>query len=146
MAFSLAYVGKRSNHIMGSRQFNPAVFGPGATVGNENSRRLFPGLGAVGLAQSYEYEDFNSLQLNVTRRERKGPTLRSNIVWANTIDNPASGKEGNAGPPNPFNLASGRGPADFDQTIRYNLSANYLVPNAKVQGWKSEIANRWQED
>jgi Carboxypeptidase regulatory-like domain/TonB-dependent Receptor Plug Domain len=144
MAFSLAYVGNRSNHIMGSRQFNPAVFGPGATVGNENSRRLFPGLGAVELAQSYEYEGFNSLQLNVTRRESNGLTLLSNIVWSKTIDNTSIATEGNAGPPNPFNLASGRGPADFDQTIRYNLSANYLIPNANVQGWKNEIVNGWQ--
>jgi Carboxypeptidase regulatory-like domain/TonB-dependent Receptor Plug Domain len=144
MAFSLAYVGNRSNHIMGSRQFNPAVFGPGATVGNENSRRLFKGLGAVELAQSYEYEGFNSLQLNVTRRESKGLTLLSNIVWSKTIDNTSSATEGNTGPPNPFNLASGRGPADFDQTVRYNLSANYVVPNANVQGWKNAVVNGWQ--
>jgi hypothetical protein len=144
MAFSLAYVGNRSNHIMGSRQFNPAVFGPGATVGNENSRRLFPGLGAVELAQSYEYEGFNSLQANVTRRESNNLTLLTNIVWSKTIDNTSSATEGNDGPPNPFNLASGRGPADFDQTIRYNLSANYVIPNANVQGWKNAIVNGWQ--
>jgi hypothetical protein len=144
MAFSLAYVGNRSNHIMGSRQFNPAVFGPGATVGNENSRRLFPGLGAVELAQSYEYEGFNSLQANITRRESNNLTLLTNIVWSKTIDNTSSATEGNDGPPNPFNLASGRGPADFDQTIRYNLSANYLIPNANVQGWKNAILNGWQ--
>jgi hypothetical protein len=144
MAFSLAYVGNRSNHIMGSRQFNPAVFGPGATVGNENSRRLFPGLGAVELAQSYEYEGFNSLQANITRRESNNLTLLTNIVWSKTIDNTSSATEGNDGPPNPFNLASGRGPADFDQTIRYNLSANYLIPGANVQGWKNAVLNGWQ--
>ena len=144
MAFSLAYVGNRSNHIMGSRQFNPAIFGPGATVGNENSRRLYPGLGAVELAQSYEYEGFNSLQVNVTRRESNNLTLLTNIVWSKTIDNTSSATEGNAGPPNPFNLASGRGPADFDQTIRYNLSANYLIPHANLQGWKSALVNGWQ--
>jgi hypothetical protein len=144
MAFSLAYVGNRSNHIMGSRQFNPAVFGPGATVGNENSRRLFPGLGAVELAQSYEYEGFNSLQANITRRESNNLTLLTNIVWSKTIDNTSSATEGNDGPPNPFNLASGRGPADFDQTIRFNLSANYVIPNANVQGWKNAVVNGWQ--
>ena len=144
MAFSLAYVGNHSEHIMGSRQFNPAVFGPGATVGNENSRRLYPGLGAVELAQSYEYEGFNSLQANVTRRASNGLTLLSNIVWSKTIDNTSSATEGNTGPPNPFNLASGRGPADFDQTIRYNASVNYLVPHANVQGWKSAVVNDWQ--
>ncbi|AXC12719.1 hypothetical protein ACPOL_3432 [Acidisarcina polymorpha] len=50
---------------MGSRQFNPAIFGPGATVGNENSRRLYPGLGAVELAQSYEYSIYHALQANL---------------------------------------------------------------------------------
>ncbi len=144
MAFSLAYVGNHSEHIMGSRQFNPAVFGPGATVGNENSRRLYPGLGAVELAQSYEYEGFNSLQANVTRRASNGLTLLSNIVWSKTIDNTSSATEGNTGPSNPFNLASGRGPADFDQTIRYNASVNYLIPRANMQGWKSAVLNDWQ--
>ena len=143
-AFSLAYVGNRSEHIMGSRQFNPAVFGPGATVGNENSRRLFPGLGAVELAQSYEYEGYNSLQVNVTRRANNGLTLLSNIVWSKTIDNTSSATEGNTGPPNPFNLATGRGPSDFDQTIRFNASVNYVIPHANVQGWKSALVNDWQ--
>ena len=144
MAFSLAYVDNHSEHIMGSRQFNPAVFGPGATMGNENSRRLYPGLGAVELAQSYEYEGFNSLQATVTRRASNGLTLLSNIVWSKTSDNTSSATEGNTGPPNPFNLASARGPADFDQTIRYNASVNYLVPHANVQGWKSAVLNDWQ--
>ncbi len=57
-AFSIAYVGNHGAHIMGSRQFNPAVYIPGtlpngqpaSTVGNENSRRIYTGLGAVELA------------------------------------------------------------------------------------------------
>jgi hypothetical protein len=113
-------------------------------VGNENSRRLYKGLGAVELAQSYEYEGFNSLQANVTRRASNGLTLLSNIVWSKTIDNTSSATEGNTGPPNPFNLASGRGPSDFDQTIRYNASVNYLIPHANVQGWKNALVNDWQ--
>ncbi len=151
MAVSIAYVGDDSRHIMGSRQFNPAVYIPGqcgstpcSTVGNENSRRLYPGLGAVELAQSYEYEYFNSLQVNVTRRQTNGLTLLSNIVWSKTIDNNSSATEGSSGPPNPYNLNSGRGPADFDQTIRFVLSANYLTPHVNVGAWKSAIVNNWQ--
>ncbi len=151
--FSLAYVGDHSEHIMGSRQFNPAVYIPGncgnppkpcSTVGNENSRRLYPGLGAMEIAQSYEYEEFNSLQANLVRRQSNGLTLLTNITWSKTIDNTSSATEGNTGPPNPFNLQSGRGPADFDQTIRYVLSANYVFPRYNVQGWKSALANNWQ--
>jgi Carboxypeptidase regulatory-like domain/TonB-dependent Receptor Plug Domain len=144
VAFSLAYVGNRGGHIMGSRQFNPAVYGPGATVANENSRRLYPGLGAVELAQSYEYSVFHSLQANLVKRSNKGLTLLSNIVWSKTIDNTSSATEGNTGPPNPFNLRSGRGPADFDQAIRYNLSVNYVTPRVGVTGFKGALLNDWQ--
>lgn len=151
MAVSIAYVGDHSVHIMGSRQTNPAVYIPGqcgttacSTVGNENSRRLYPGMSALEIAQSYEYEGFNSLQVNVTRRQQNGLTLLTNIVWSKTIDDTSSATEGNAGPPNPFNLKSGRGPADFDQKIRFVLSANYLTPRVNVQGWKSAVVNNWQ--
>ena len=144
VAFSIAYVGNHGAHIMGSRQFNPAVFGPGATVGNENSRRLYPGLGAVELAQSYEYAIYNSLQANLVKRTQNGLTLLTNIVWSKAIDNTSSATEGNAGPPNPFNLQSGRGPADFDQAIRYNLSINYVTPHVDVTGFKSALLNNWQ--
>jgi hypothetical protein len=143
MAFSLAYVGNRSEHIMGSRQFNPAVFGPGATVGNENSRRLFPGLGAVELAQSYEYEGFNSLQANVTRRESNGLTCSPTSSGPRpSITHRAPRKAIPDRPiPSILQAAVDRG---FDQTIRYNLSANYLIPHANVQGWKSAVVNDWQ--
>jgi hypothetical protein len=145
-AMSLAYVGDHAEHVMGSRQFNPAVYTPGAgdTVGNENTRRLYPGLGAVELADAYEYEMTNSLQFNVTRRSSRGLTLLSNVVWAKTIDNNSSGAEGNAGPPNPYNLQSGRGIADFDQALRFTTSLNYLLPHFNVGGGAGFLANGWQ--
>jgi len=129
---------------MGSRQFNPAIFGPGATVGNENSRRLYPGLGAVELAESYEYSIYNALQANLVIHQQHGLSVLTNLVFSKTIDNTSSATEGNTGPPNPFDLQSGRGPADFDQTIRYNLALNYLTPHVDVTGFKSVLANGWQ--
>lgn len=143
-AFSLAYVGNHGEHIMGSRQFNPAIYGPGATVGNENSRRLYPGLSAVELAQSYEYSIFHSLQANLVVRSQHGLTVLTNFVWSKVIDNTSSATEGNTGPPNPFNLQSGRGPADFDQSLRYNLSINYLTPHVAVSGFRGALVNDWQ--
>jgi hypothetical protein len=143
-AFSLAYVGNRGEHIMGSRQFNPAIYGPGATVGNENSRRLYPGLGAVELAESYEYSIYNSLQANLVIHEQHGLSVLTNLVFSKVIDNTSSATEGNSGPPNPFNLQSGRGPADFDQTIRYNLALTYATPHVDVSGFKNVLVNNWQ--
>jgi hypothetical protein len=135
-AMSLAYVGDHAEHIMASRQFNPT----NATTG----ARLFTGLGAVEIAQSYEYEMTNSLQLNVTRRASHGLTLLSNIVWIKTIDNSSSGTEGNSGPPNPYNLNSARGVADFDQAVRFTTSVNYAVHKFNVSHAAGEVINGWQ--
>ena len=41
---SIAYVGNHAEHIMASRQFNPAVYEPGYTVAQENQHRIYPGL------------------------------------------------------------------------------------------------------
>ncbi len=135
-AMSLAYVGDHAEHVMGSRQFNPT----NATTG----ARLYSGLGAVELADSYEYEMTNSLQFNVTRRVSHGLTLLSNVVWIKTIDNTSSATEGNAGPPNPYNLNSARGVADFDQAIRFTTSVNYALPKFHVNQFAGQVVNGWQ--
>jgi Carboxypeptidase regulatory-like domain len=145
-ALNVGYVGNHAEHVMGSRQFNPAVYtaGAGDTVGNENSRRLYPGLGAVELADAYEYAMTNALEANVTHRSPHGLTLLSNVVWIKTIDNTSSATEGNAGPPNPFNLQSGRGVADFDQALRVTGSVNYVLPHFHVNSAVGQFANGWQ--
>ena len=143
MVLSIAYVGNHGVNIMGSRQFNPAILGPGATVANENSRRLYPGLGAVELASSYVYDEFHSLQIGFTKRMNKGLTVLSNFVWSKTIDNTSSAAEGNSGPPNPFNFRSARGPADFDQAARFNLSGVYEPPKFNLHGVSSVLLNNW---
>ncbi|HEY3840006.1 MAG TPA: carboxypeptidase regulatory-like domain-containing protein, partial [Bryobacteraceae bacterium] len=144
LAVSVAYVGNHGVNVMGSRQFNPAIFGPGATVANENARRLYPGFGAVEMASSYVYDEYHSLQINVTKRFGKGLTLLSNLVWSKTMDDTSSGTEGQAGPPNPFNFQSARGLADFDQKFRLNISAVYALPHAGVSGPASLLINGWQ--
>ena len=146
-AMNVAYVGDHAEHVMGSRQFNPAVYNasdnPPDSLKNENSRRLYPGLAAVELADAYEYEMTNSLQLNLTRRSSRGLTLLSNVVWSKTIDNNSSGAEGSAGPPNPYNLQSGRGVADFDQALRFTTSLNYLLPHFNLGSAAGFLANGW---
>jgi hypothetical protein len=143
---SLAYVGNHAEHITSSRPINPAISVAGvvSTVANENSRRLYNGLGSVVEAQSYEYAIFNSLQLNVTRRFNKGLTVLSNVVFSKTIDNGSDATELAAGPPNPFNVQSSRGPADFDQAVRFNASVNYITPMYHGSAVLRSVLNGWQ--
>jgi hypothetical protein len=141
---SVAYVGNHAEHVMASRQFNPAVYAPGYTVGQENSHRLYPGLGAVELADAYEYAIFNSLQVNLTHRVSRGLTILSNFVWSKSIDNESAANEGNDGPPDPFNLQSGRGVSDFDQAVRFTAAVNYVLPKFHVQHLVGSVVNGWQ--
>jgi hypothetical protein len=141
-AMNVAYVGNHALHVMASRQFNPAVGAPSSSV--ENKYRIYPGLAAVELADPYEYAMTNGLEFNVTRRASNGLTLLSNVVWMKTIDNGSSGTEGQNGPPNPFNLNSARGVADFDQALRFTTSANYPIPRMHVSGIANAVANGWQ--
>ncbi|SPE21039.1 putative TonB-dependent receptor plug [Candidatus Sulfotelmatomonas gaucii] len=141
-AMNVGWVGNHAEHVMASRQFNPAVGAPSSGV--ENSYRIYPGLAAVELADAYDYAMTNAMEINVTRRSAHGLTLLSNVVWMKTIDNGSSGTEGQNGPPNPFNLNSARGVADFDQALRFTTSANYPFPRFHVSSVAGAIVNGWQ--
>jgi hypothetical protein len=138
-AANVAYVGNHAEHVMASRQFNPFNFTPPTF----ETTRKYLGLGQVELADAYEYEMTNALEVNVTRRARN-LTLLSNVVWMKTIDNGSSGTEGQAGPPNPYNLNSARGVADFDQALRITGSVNYPFPTFHVGPALGAFVNGWQ--
>ena len=139
-AMNLGYVGNRAEHVMASRQFNPFLFNATAP----ETTRTYPGLGAVELADSYDWERTNAVEVNVTRRSAHGLTLLSNIVWMKTIDIGSSGTEGQDGPANPYNFNAYRGVADFDQALRITGSANYPLPKFHVTNALGEIVNGWQ--
>ena len=146
VAMSLAYVGNHALHVMGSRQLNPAVAVPGvvSTVANENARRLYAGLGQVSVADSYEYAIYNSLQLNVTKRASRGLTILGNVTYSKTIDNSSDATELATGPPNPLNIQSSRGPADFDQKVRFNAAINYVTPQHHGGALAEALLNGYQ--
>ncbi|MGH9600564.1 MAG: carboxypeptidase regulatory-like domain-containing protein [Terracidiphilus sp.] len=142
-AMSVAYVGDHGEHVMASRQFNPFVFTPPPAPSYE-STRTYPGLGAVELADSYDWEKTNALEVNVTRRSARGLTMLANMVWMKTIDVGSSGTEGQDGPSNPYNFNAYRGVADFDQALRITGSANYVLPHFNLNAIAGAIANGWQ--
>ncbi len=141
-AINLGYVGNRAEHVMASRQFNPFI--PPTSTATIESTRTYNGLGAVELADSYDWEKTNAFEVNVTRRSAHGLTLLSNIVWMKTIDIGSSGTEGSAGPSNPYNFNAYRGVADFDQALRVTGSVNYPIPKLHVNPLAGAFVNGWQ--
>jgi hypothetical protein len=140
-AMNVGYVGNRAEHVMASRQFNPYV--PPTSATTIETTRTYTGLGAVELADGYDWEKTNAVEVNVTRRSHN-LTLLANVVWMKTIDIGSSGTEGNAGPSNPYNFDFYKGVADFDQALRFTASANYPFPKFHVNNVLGQVVNGWQ--
>jgi hypothetical protein len=140
-AVNVGYVGNHAEHVMASRQFNPYI--PPTSASTIETTRTYPGLGAVELADAYDWEKTNALEFNVTRRSR-GLTMLANVVWMKTIDVGSSGTEGQAGPSNPYNFNFYKGVADFDQALRITGSVNYPIPTFHVNSIAGTIVNGWQ--
>jgi len=141
-AANVGYVGNHAEHVMASRQFNPFVFTPPPAPAFETTR-TYAGLGNVELADAYDWEKTNALEMNVTRRSRS-LALLANVVWMKTIDIGSSGTEGQNGPSNPYNFDFYKGVADFDQAIRVTGSINYPFPKFNVNSFAGAIVNGWQ--
>ncbi len=141
---SLSYVGNSMVHGIDERQGNPAVYRPGATVANTDSRRIYPGIGSLFLVGPYEFSRYNGLQLNITKRASHGLNLVGNYVYSKCMDN---GSGANANSPvgiDKFDPASDYGPCDFDFTHRSNFALVYDVPQVGAwHGFAGKLVNGW---
>ncbi len=147
-SLSVSYVGNHSVKVVEGLDGNPAVFGPGATTGNVNTRRLFPGMGRFILYNgSFENANYHALQVAAVRRSRSGLTVVSSYVWSKVIDMLSQGTIGGGGTRvrNPFNPRQDRGPANYDRTHLLRVSAIYPIPGlASRGGAAARFINGWQ--
>ena len=65
---SVAYLGNKGTFLQITLDENPAIFGPGATVGNTQERRVYPNFGRVSRTEAGGNTSFNSLQWNLEKR------------------------------------------------------------------------------
>jgi hypothetical protein len=147
-AVTISYVGNHSLGILTRYQANPGLYGPGATTGNINSRRLYPGFGNLTLGGSFAWAHYNALQAQVTKRTAHGLTLLANYTYGKAMSIDSSGAFGTAlgaGPRDPFNLSLDYSPADYDvaqqlkAALIYDLPAVHMGPAAVrrvVNGWQ----------
>jgi hypothetical protein len=148
LAVSAAYVGSHSVRIMATYQSNPAVYGPGATVGNADSRRLYAGLGPLAVATPWGFSNYNGLQLQLTRRSANGLGVLANYVYSRCMDNTSGqvqGADAGGGAEiNKFSYRADYARCDFDITHTVNASLIYPVPHAaNLRGALGELINGW---
>ena len=87
------------------------------------------------------------MQLNVTKRTRKGLSVVSNYVWGKAMDIGTGGTAGGltGSGRDPFNIALDKAPADFDVAHRVNVALMYDVPRiVRGRGALAAVLNNWQ--
>jgi hypothetical protein len=143
LGVSLAYVG---NHIVKgvtTTEANPAVYRPGATAANTDSRRIYPGLGSVQIVTGFEHAKYNALQLTVTRHAGHGLTLLANYVFSKCMDNNTQ-TVGGLSVINKFDPNKDYGRCDFNETHLATASLVYDLPRiSAARGVPGKLVNNW---
>jgi hypothetical protein len=154
VSLQVAYVGSHGSHIFASPEINPAVYGPGATTSNTNSRRLYSGFSTISETEMGGNTSYNSLQATLQNRLSHGLTVTVNYTFSKSLDTIPTGAattsagagQGYAIPvyfSNYKQLDIGR--SDFDH--RNVFTAKYLWQLPKLQnGLKPlrAIVNGWE--
>jgi hypothetical protein len=140
------YVGTKGTRLPRNIEANPAVFGPGATSGNADRRRIHANCPAVGtcdfthVAQlSYiTNSTYHAGQVSLSRRFDAGFGFNLSYWFSKTLDylsamnlggaaaRPLAGESDIA--QDPFNLRAEHGPSLFDARHRFTASGSWHLP------------------
>lgn len=140
----VAYVGKLGRKLLMGVSTNPALFAPGATVGNINSRRMVQGFGNLQNIASRANSTYHGFQFEATKRMSRGFSVQTAYTYSKSLDQ-ASAIALGAAVPNVFDLKSQWGRSDFD--ARHVLAVSWIWDLPKFTSAAAPlrfIAGGWQ--
>jgi len=122
--YEVDYVSRLSRKLFIPYTYNPALYAPGATTANTDSRRIIQGFGDLEDLATIGTANYNALQVRLTRRMHN-ITVNGSYAWQHSLDtgsvyNTEAGYE-----PHPFNQSLDYGPSDFNSDQA--LSVGYVV-------------------
>jgi hypothetical protein len=150
---SATYIGDKGTHYRSSIEANPAQFGPGATLGNTDQRRVLyrlnPTAGAFYSAIT-QMDDgvnttYNGGQVSLQHRFSNNFTLLTSHTYshclqdAQPIGNRLTGNQYQ----NPYNRNADYGPCDHDLRHNFVTSFVYESPRLTNRAMNTAFAN-WQ--
>jgi Carboxypeptidase regulatory-like domain len=129
MVVKAAYVGKLSHNLVRMIQKNPAVYRPGSSTADTDSRRpLMPGVYAsVREIGPYSNAAYHSLQTSLTRRFSNGMTFMASYTLGKFLDEYSAQNLGQT-PQDPYNWRGDRSRSDEDRRHVFNASFVYELP------------------
>jgi hypothetical protein len=111
-----------------------------------NQRRPYARIGQLAVGTSNGNSTYNGLQVTVQRRYASGFSLLANYTFSKAIDYNSFGSiEGNQTGPDPYNIRTNRGPAEFDVQHRLVFSGVWQLPVlAQSKSLVKAILGGWQ--
>jgi hypothetical protein len=144
---NVAYVGTVSHHLYSASDLNAAVFGPGATEANAQSRRpIFPQYyGSIPSLYSNANANYHSLQVEVQKRISRSYSAQLAYTWEKSIDQHSGSLIGDeVGPQNPNNLKGERGLSNFNVGQILVVNGIWHLPELNGKGILTTVAGGWE--
>jgi len=144
---NVAYVGTVSHHLYSSNELNAAVFGPGATEANAQSRRpIFPQFyGTMPALYSNANANYHALQAELQKRFSHGYSVQAAYTWEKSIDQHSGSLIGDeAGPQDSHNLKAERGLSGFNVGQIFVVNGLWNLPELKGKGILTAVAGGWE--
>jgi hypothetical protein len=128
-----------------SRNINPALQTPDATVANTQLRRPLRDYVILEEEATLGYSQYHSMQLSLNKRFSRGFTLLSAYTLAKDVGLTAAQTEGSQGPRHPFNYALDKARMNTDFRHRWVNSLVWRLPGyATLRGPVRWIAGGWE--
>jgi len=146
LVVQVGYVGRTARKLMLALSSNPAVYRPGATLGNINQRRLLPDFGNNRIISTPANAAYHSLQLEVNKRFSGGFSVQGAYTFSRSIDMASGITTGlAAAPPNLFDLRSQWSLSDFHSKHITSLSWIWDLPGGGIRSRTLRaLAHGWQ--
>jgi hypothetical protein len=140
---TVGYLGTKGTRLPIRRELNPALYGPGATVGNTNARRLYaPDFAGIISYENVINSTYHALQITLNKRFSQGFTVLASYNYSKSIDGMSIDVDGFNGQ-NPLNMSADKALSDFDVRSRFVTSFLWEIPGPR-SGWKGQILGGWQ--
>jgi hypothetical protein len=151
MLFAASYLGNKSTHLWRATELNYAVYGPGATTGNTQSRRLLvqanPTQGnyysTIGQTDDTGKARYDALLLSAQKRMSHNWSLLTNYTLSKCMGDPATTEITGATIMNPNDPEADYSYCSSDRRHVWNLSAVFLAPTFQ-KGFLGAIISDWQ--
>jgi len=141
LVVSAAYVGTKADDLPTTRQINPAIYGPGATLATRQQNRLYPEFESISSFDPIGKSRYNGLELSARKRFTRGYSILASYTFSKAKDN-ASSDDGFAAQDH-LNPDDTWGLADPDQRHRVVASFVWELPSPE-DGLAKAILGNWQ--